>query len=96
MCLSQAKTSSVHQLRILGSKSSTDTGVEISMLEASSEREQELFQYMAELQARASNLVDEIQKLKMKNIQLERQLNTTGNTDDKQTRITCNWTETQE
>lgn len=94
--LSQAKTSSVHQLRILGSKSSTDTGVEISMLEASSEREQELFQYMAELQARASNLVDEIQKLKMKNIQLERQLNTTGNTDDKQTRITCNWTETQE
>lgn len=94
--LSQAKTSSVHQLRILGSKSSTETGIEISMLEASSERERELLQYMAELQARASNLVDEIQKLKMKNSQLERQLDTTGNKDDKQTRITCNWTETQE
>lgn len=94
--LSQAKNSSVHQLRIPGSKSSTDNGIESSMFEASSEMERELLQHIGELQARTSNLEDEIQKWNMKNTQLERQLNTIGNKDDKRIRITCKWNETQE
>lgn len=90
--VSQSKTPSVHQLRIPGPKSSTDNGI----LEAATERERLLLQYMADMQTRASSLVDEIQRWNTKNIQLERQLNAIGNKDDERIGITCKWTKSEE
>eukprot|EP01018_Ginkgo_biloba_P023919 Gb_18423 [translate_table: standard] len=46
-----------------------------ALFEASSNRERELLQQVAELQCRVEELVNELQRLKMRNAQLERQLN---------------------
>eukprot|EP01018_Ginkgo_biloba_P017598 Gb_32036 [translate_table: standard] len=77
--LSQFEASSAHCLNNLGSKSSSWSSNEHFMFEASSNREQELLQQVTRLQIRVANLVDELQKVKMKNVQLEWQLNAACN-----------------
>lgn len=65
------------------SRSSTMSSVD-SMGEFSSEREKELLTQIADLQSRVAASVDELQAVKYRNVQLERQLNTIFNKEEEE------------
>lgn len=65
------------------SRSTTMSSVE-SMGEVSSERERDLLAQVAELQSRVTTLVDELQAVKLRNVQLERQLNAIFNKEEEE------------
>eukprot|EP01018_Ginkgo_biloba_P005812 Gb_23850 [translate_table: standard] len=68
----------------LASKTSSRSSAENFMFEASTDRERELLHQVAELQCRVANLVDELQRSKLKNVKLERQLNAIFNKEEEE------------
>lgn len=65
------------------SRSPTMSSVD-SMGELSSEKEKDLLTQIADLQSRVSSLVEELQAVKYRNVQLERQLNTIFNKEEEE------------
>lgn len=64
--------------------SSINAGSEYSMIEIQSERERDYLQQIADLQSKFSQLQDELQVLKMRNVTLERQLNAIFNKEEEE------------
>ncbi|XP_059072749.1 serine/threonine-protein kinase BLUS1 isoform X1 [Cryptomeria japonica] len=80
--MSHVETSSAYRSSNLASKSTSQIGAEIFMVESSSDNEREHLQQISELQSRVTNLVNELQREKFKNAQLERQLNAIFNREE--------------
>nr|ADE75967.1 unknown [Picea sitchensis] len=68
----------------LASKAASHGGAENYMFEASSNRERELLLQITELQNSVASLVDELEKSKLRNIQLERKLNAVFNKEEEE------------
>lgn len=68
----------------LASKAASHGGTENYMFEASSNRERELLLQITELQNSVASLVDELEKSKLRNIQLERKLNAVFNKEEEE------------
>ncbi|KAG0591959.1 hypothetical protein M758_1G207400 [Ceratodon purpureus] len=64
--------------------SSVSAGGEYSKVESQSERERDYHQQIAELQGKLSQLLEEYQVLKMRNVTLERQLNAIYNKEEEE------------
>ncbi|KAH9321543.1 hypothetical protein KI387_016182, partial [Taxus chinensis] len=68
----------------LTSKPTSHIGAENFLVESSSDSEQEHLQQIAELQSRVTILFNELQREKLKNVQLERQLNAIFNREEEE------------
>lgn len=68
----------------LDSKSTSSSTAENSMSEVLSDREFRILQQLAELERKVASLEDELQRAKLRNIQLERQLNAAFNREEEE------------
>ncbi|KAJ7569223.1 hypothetical protein O6H91_01G067600 [Diphasiastrum complanatum] len=80
------EASIAQRLNHLGSRCSSRSSIGISdfLADIQSDRERELMQQVAELQCRNTALSDELQSLKLRNVQLERQLNAIYNKEEEE------------
>lgn len=78
-----ASVCSVSSMSRFSRTSSTNSAIEHSM-EVSTDRERELLHQVSDLQSRIATLVDELQAVKLRNVQLERQLNAIYNKEEEE------------
>ncbi|KAG0562070.1 hypothetical protein KC19_9G115600 [Ceratodon purpureus] len=74
---------SVNSMSRFSRTSSANSAVEHSV-EVSTDRERELLHQVSDLQSRMATLVDELQTVKLRNVQLERQLNAIYNKEEEE------------
>lgn len=82
--ISQGEAPPAYSSSNLASNHSSHCGAENYMFDASSNRERELLLQITELQSSVTNLVDELEKSKLRNIQLERKLNAVFNKEEEE------------
>lgn len=81
---SQGEIPPARRLTELNSKSTTSSAAENFMSEPLSDRERGILQQVHEMEHRVASLDDELQRVKMRNIQLERQLNAAFNREEEE------------
>lgn len=82
--VSQGEIPPARRLTELNSKSTSSSAAENFVSEVPSDRELWILQQTAEMERRVESLVDELQRVKMTNIQLERQLNAAFNREEEE------------
>lgn len=82
--VSQGEIPPARRLTELNSKSTSSSAAENFVSEIPSDRELWILQQTAEMERRVESLVDELQRVKMTNIQLERQLNAAFNREEEE------------
>lgn len=82
--VSQGEIPPARRLTELNSKSTSSSAAENFVSEIPSDRELWILQQTAEMEHRVESLVDELQRVKMTNIQLERQLNAAFNREEEE------------
>lgn len=80
--MSQVEAPPAYYSSSLASKTTSHGGAENYMFEASSNRERELLLQITELQSSVTTLVDELEKSRLRNIQLEQKLNAVFNKEE--------------